>query len=107
MYFAGEFVAIVLVVNAVRTSTLWLMAFSLSMVSLACVPFWLIASNWADLSELRATVAALGVPLITGVLLIVRDVWRYRFDRRRRPGDLQRRTRRVLGVPIVDDSEGH
>ena len=86
-----------------RKSTIYWMGFTLLMVVLTQLPMWVLASNWKDLSEARASFVSLAITTVGSIGVMVRELMKYSLDTRTRPADLQRRTTTVAGIPIVDD----
>lgn len=89
-----------------RRSTIGLLIGVFAIVLLAQGPYWWTAKDWSDGSELKAFSQSIGIAAIGGIVAIVREYLKYQQQKRYRPAELQRKTTKICGIPIVDDSEG-
>ena len=89
-----------------RKSKLYEVFFIFGIIFVAQAPMWFLASDIEDMTEARASLSALAVATVTAVGLILREYFKYKSAMRRKPGEIQRRTKKKIGpIRIIEDND--
>ena len=88
--------------SAVRRTTLYFLAGLVAGATATVFGFVFWASN-RDWTEVRGAATGYTSLAVVMIPLIYRDLQKYWFRSRREPEELRRHTKRVAGVPVMDD----